>query len=80
MSLKTLSRGTLAALAAMLVLGAGAASGSRDVSSNITGVTRAAGETGAAAQQVLGAAIELSVQGEKLRGEVDTFLRTVRAA
>jgi methyl-accepting chemotaxis protein len=57
-----------------------AASGSRDVSSNITGVTRAAGETGAAAQQVLGAATELSVQGEKLRGEVDTFLRTVRAA
>jgi methyl-accepting chemotaxis protein len=57
-----------------------AAGGAREVSSNITGVTRAASETGAAAHQVLNAATELSHHGEKLRGEVDTFLATIRAA
>ena len=41
---------------------------------------QAAGQTGAAATQVLGAASELSQQAEKLRGEVDTFIATLRAA
>ena len=40
----------------------------------------AAGETGSAAGQVLGAAQEMSRQAEGLRGEVDRFLNEVRAA
>jgi methyl-accepting chemotaxis protein len=51
-----------------------------EVSSNISGVTNAAGETGAAATQVLGAAGGLAREAERLRREVDTFLATVRAA
>jgi methyl-accepting chemotaxis protein len=50
------------------------------MSSNIAGVTQAAGETGAASSQVLSAAGELSRQGEQLRGHVDEFLIAVRAA
>ena len=57
-----------------------AAGGVNDVSGNIGGVTRAAGETGVAAQQVVEASTELSRHGETLRGEVDTFLATIRAA
>jgi len=57
-----------------------AASGAREVTTTISGVTRSAAETGKSAQQVLGAATELSRHGEKLRGEVDTFLATIRAA
>ncbi len=57
-----------------------AATGTTEVSSNISGVTQAAGETGAAANQVLTASGELARQGELLRGEVDKFLRQVRAA
>jgi len=43
-------------------------------------VTQAAGETGAAASQVLGAAGELASQAENLRQEVDKFLASIRAA
>ena len=57
-----------------------AAAGTHEVSSNIAGVTQAAGETGAASTQVLAAANELARQAETLRSEVDTFLATVRAA
>ncbi|UEM25360.1 methyl-accepting chemotaxis protein (plasmid) [Skermanella mucosa] len=57
-----------------------AARGTEEVSSNITGVTQAAGETGAAASQVLGASEGLAREAEKLRGEVATFIATVRAA
>ena len=57
-----------------------AATGTQEVSSNITQVTQGAGETQAAAGQMLGAAKELAQQGEILRGEVNQFLDTVRAA
>ena len=43
-------------------------------------VTQAAGETGSAATQVLGAAGELSRQATALRSQVDDFLGKVRAA
>jgi methyl-accepting chemotaxis protein len=57
-----------------------AAKGTGEVSETISGITQSAGETGAAAAQVLSAASELSIQSEQLRGEVDKFLVTVRAA
>ena len=41
-------------------------------------VTQAAGETGAAANEVLTAAGELSRQAEHLRAEMDTFLVELR--
>jgi methyl-accepting chemotaxis protein len=57
-----------------------AASGAGTVSHNISGISVSAGESGAAAGQVLAAASELSAQSEQLRLEVDKFLATVRAA
>jgi len=57
-----------------------AALGTKDVRDNIAGVTQAASETGAASEQVLSSATELSHNAEKLRGEVSNFLVTVRAA
>jgi methyl-accepting chemotaxis protein len=57
-----------------------AAKGTGEVSETISGVTQSVGETGAAAVEVLSAASELSIQSEQLRGEVDKFLVTVRAA
>jgi methyl-accepting chemotaxis protein len=57
-----------------------AATGTNEVSTNIGNVSQAAAETGSAATQVLGAAGELSKQSEKLRGQVDTFLASIRAA
>lgn len=57
-----------------------AATGTGEVTSNITGVAQAAEDTGAAASQVLGAASELSRQSEHLSAEVGRFLATVRAA
>ncbi|QQP92680.1 HAMP domain-containing protein (plasmid) [Skermanella sp. TT6] len=57
-----------------------AARGTDEVAVNITGVTQAAGETGAAASQVLGASEGLAREAEKLRGEVASFIATVRAA
>ena len=56
-----------------------AASGTSEIV-NVTGVSQAASETGAAANDVLGAAGELAKQAETLRGEVDGFLAAVRAA
>ena len=50
------------------------------MSDNIESVNRAAGETGTAAGQVLGASKEMARQAEGLRGEVDRFLAEVRAA
>ncbi len=55
-----------------------ASAGTGEVSSNIAGVTQAAAETGEAANQMLGAANELSRQSEVLRGEVDKFLANIR--
>ncbi len=43
-------------------------------------MTQAAGETGAAAEQVKGAVGELSHQADALRTQVDDFLEQVRAA
>jgi len=57
-----------------------AAHGTHEVSSNIAGLTQAAGETGNAANQVLGAATGLSNNSDQLRREVDNFLDTVRSA
>ncbi|PWC35792.1 methyl-accepting chemotaxis protein [Azospirillum sp. TSO35-2] len=57
-----------------------AAVGTREVTVNIAGVQQAAGETGAAATQVLGAARDLSRQAEALTTEVRSFLAGVRAA
>jgi methyl-accepting chemotaxis protein len=50
------------------------------VSSNIAGVTQAAGETGKSAGQMLGSADELSRESARLSEQVDRFLREVRAA
>ncbi|MBB2960806.1 methyl-accepting chemotaxis protein [Methylobacterium sp. R2-1] len=57
-----------------------ASTGTAEVTSNMAGVARASEETGAAANQVLGAASELSRQSERLSAEVSRFLTTVRAA
>ncbi len=57
-----------------------AANGTREVSENITGVARASGEAGAAASKLLNAANGLSSQSEQLRGAVDSFLGSIRAA
>ncbi|GAB4360169.1 MAG: HAMP domain-containing methyl-accepting chemotaxis protein [Kiloniellaceae bacterium] len=57
-----------------------AAAGTREVSSNVSGVQNAAGETGAAASQVLASSKELARQSTALRGEIERFLATVRAA
>jgi methyl-accepting chemotaxis protein len=57
-----------------------ASAGTGQVSANIAGVASAAGETGAAASHVLASASDLALQSERLRGEVDKFLATIRAA
>ena len=57
-----------------------AAHGTHEVNSNISGVQRAADGTGAAANQVLGAAEQLSAQSRDLAGQVTRFLSEVRAA
>ncbi|SBW12237.1 Methyl-accepting chemotaxis protein [uncultured Alphaproteobacteria bacterium] len=57
-----------------------AAAGTHEISSNIVGVSQAAGETGAASQQVLSASRSLSQEAVGLRGLVEEFLGGVRAA
>jgi len=57
-----------------------AARGTQEVNTNITGVQRAADDTGAAAREVLGAAVQLSTQSRDLAGQFDRFLGEVRAA
>ena len=57
-----------------------AARGTEEVSANISGVTQAAGATGSAATQVLASSTHLASQAEDLRGQIRTFLETVRAA
>ncbi|WP_119422173.1 methyl-accepting chemotaxis protein [Desertibaculum subflavum] len=56
-----------------------AAVGTQEVSQNIDGVTSAAGETGRASTQILGAASGLSRQAGTLREEVGRFLGQIRA-
>ncbi len=57
-----------------------AAQGTGKVSRNIVGVNQAAGKTGAAANQVLRSAEQLSGQAASLRADVDRFLVNIRAA
>jgi methyl-accepting chemotaxis protein len=57
-----------------------AAQGTASVDENITGVTRAADLTGAAASEVRGAADGLAERSQALRGEVESFLEAVRVA
>jgi methyl-accepting chemotaxis protein len=49
------------------------------VTSNIVGVTQAAGETGQAAEQVLDAAGGLAQQAEVLRNDVRQYLEDVKS-
>ena len=51
-----------------------------DLSSNITGVTSAAGKTGEVSAEVLNAAKALAHQSESLRTEVDSFLTDIKQA
>ncbi|MDQ2101187.1 methyl-accepting chemotaxis protein [Azospirillum isscasi] len=57
-----------------------AAQGTEEVSRNIAGVSTAVHETGNAASHVHGTSEELAVEAERLRGEVRSFIATVRAA
>jgi methyl-accepting chemotaxis protein len=57
-----------------------AAVGTTEIATNVSGVQQAAGDTGAAAHQVLGASTELSRQSESLRAHVETFLSGIKAA
>jgi methyl-accepting chemotaxis protein len=57
-----------------------AAQGTGQVSSNIAGVSDSAGKTGTLAAGVLSKATELGAQADRLRSEVDQFLRGIRAA
>jgi methyl-accepting chemotaxis protein len=57
-----------------------AAQGTQQVNNNIGGVTEAAASTGAASNQVLDSASQLSAQAEAMREEVERFLANVRAA
>jgi methyl-accepting chemotaxis protein len=57
-----------------------AAAGTSEISSNVTGVRQAAGDTGAAAQQVLTASSGLSKQSDLLRNHVESFLADIKAA
>ena len=57
-----------------------AAARTGEVSQNIAGVTDGITATGTAAEEVLGSAVELSKQSQRLRDEVDRFLADIRAA
>jgi methyl-accepting chemotaxis protein len=57
-----------------------AASGTEQIAGGGVEVKRGAGETGSSAAQVLAAARELTRQSEALRGEVNTFLTSVKTA
>ncbi len=54
--------------------------GTQEVSSNITGVSQGAEETGKSAASVLESAGQLSQQSEDLRAAVDKFLADIKAA
>ena len=57
-----------------------AATGTAEVSENITNVQRAVGETGESAAKVLDASGGLAQQSEELRAKVEQFLAEIRAA
>jgi len=56
------------------------AANTQEVTANIAGVSRAANDTGVAADQVLGAAGELARKAQELSHEVNGFISDVRAA
>ena len=56
------------------------AKGTEEVSGNIAGVNEASATTGDAANHILSAAQELSVQAEDLNLEVGRFITSVQAA
>jgi methyl-accepting chemotaxis protein len=55
-----------------------AARGTTEVSANITEVSHHASETGAASAQMLGSAQSLSVEGNRLKREMEDFLESIR--
>ncbi len=57
-----------------------ASAGTHEVSHNIGGITHAARDSSAAAEQVLSSALELARQSDRLKSEMNHFLTTVRAA
>ena len=57
-----------------------AAAGTEEVTQNISDVSTAAGETGAAAAQVSSASQQLKTQADRLRQQVETFLKEIQAA
>ncbi|HTI85049.1 MAG TPA: methyl-accepting chemotaxis protein [Alphaproteobacteria bacterium] len=57
-----------------------AAAGTREVTTNIAGVTRAAAHTGRASADVLSSASALAAQNETLGQTIDGFIAAVRAA
>ena len=57
-----------------------AARGTQDVSMSVAQVQALSSETGSAAQQVMMASSELSVQSENVRRDVEDFLAAIRAA
>lgn len=57
-----------------------AATGTREVNDNILNVTRASDQAGAAASKMSEAAAGLSSQSERLKAEVDSFLKSLRVA
>ena len=57
-----------------------AAQGTTEIASQIGAVSTAAGETGAAATQVLGTASGLSHEADTLRLQVDSFVHAIREA
>jgi methyl-accepting chemotaxis protein len=57
-----------------------AAQGTAEVTRNISGVSKAAETSNTSASQVLSSADRLARQSDELRGEVERFLATVRAA
>jgi methyl-accepting chemotaxis protein len=54
-----------------------ASSGTTDMTRNVREVTTVAGESGAAAAEVLGAASELSKQAENLNVEMQSFVEAM---
>ncbi|WP_420133860.1 methyl-accepting chemotaxis protein [Rhodopseudomonas sp.] len=57
-----------------------AAGGTTEVSGNIVGVSAASTQAGSAASEVLAASGALREEADLLRGEIDTFLASIRAA
>lgn len=55
-----------------------AAAGTREVASNVIGISQAAEETGRSAEQVLGAVTHLSQQSEELNSSVKKFISDIR--